>query len=225
MRAILPGEAPTCDAGFRVDSSAERRSHVIVQSDAEPDRECAAGGLQGHARGPGRRQLQGHPPHSSAPRSESVGAGSWESSRNRLSVVSNGRQRARSSRSVRLRSSRLRPSRPVRSNRPRFDSRRLHHYFNHLGTLERLLQTTRRRLALASWDRPVALLLYIIRGPTTTTGEADWVRLHALVVAIDALVGAGISEHARPFVGELRTRIEEMHGPVTTIVDLSSLRA
>jgi hypothetical protein len=39
--------------------------------------------------------------------------------------------------------------------------------------------------------------------PKDEAGRPDWVRVHALVIAVEALVGAGMSVQARPLCAEL----------------------
>lgn len=61
--------------------------------------------------------------------------------------------------------------------------------------------------------------------PRTSAGEVDWVRLHALTVAIEALLSAGLASQARPLVGELRTIVEAARGPSAKVIDLAIERS
>ncbi|MBX3223362.1 MAG: hypothetical protein KF795_22810 [Labilithrix sp.] len=49
--------------------------------------------------------------------------------------------------------------------------------------------------------------------PKDEDGRPDWVRLHALVVAVEALIGAGMMSEARPLLGQLRGIDEAARGP------------
>ena len=44
--------------------------------------------------------------------------------------------------------------------------------------------------------------------PRKSTGEVDWIKLAALVTAVESLVGAGLVQQAKPLVAELRSTIE-----------------
>ena len=44
--------------------------------------------------------------------------------------------------------------------------------------------------------------------PRTSAGEVDWIKLAALVRAVESLVGAGLGGHAKPLIVELRSIIE-----------------
>lgn len=60
--------------------------------------------------------------------------------------------------------------------------------------------------------------------PKDEHGRPDWNRLHALVVAVEALVGAGMAAEARPLVGQLRGIVEAARGPVAPVIQLSPRR-
>lgn len=61
--------------------------------------------------------------------------------------------------------------------------------------------------------------------PRNEHGRPDWTRLHALVVAVEALVSAGMTSEARPLVRELRALVEAAQGPRATVLDLHAARA
>lgn len=61
--------------------------------------------------------------------------------------------------------------------------------------------------------------------PTNPDGSVDWSRIEALVLAVDALLAAALTEHARPLVRELRSIVEGAQGPRATIIDLGSERS
>ncbi len=61
--------------------------------------------------------------------------------------------------------------------------------------------------------------------PRVASGEVDWNALHALVVAIESLVAAGLAAQARPLASELRLRIDAARGPSAAVVELGAERA
>lgn len=50
-------------------------------------------------------------------------------------------------------------------------------------------------------------------------------RIHALIVAIEALVIAGMSSQASPLCGELRGMVEAARGPRAGVIDLRNERS
>ena len=60
---------------------------------------------------------------------------------------------------------------------------------------------------------------------TTLDGSTDWSRAEALIIAVDALLAAGLVAQARPLASELRTLIEGARGARATVVELSVERA
>lgn len=60
---------------------------------------------------------------------------------------------------------------------------------------------------------------------TDEHGRVDWVKLSALVAAVDALLSASLTDQARPLVRELRALVEAAQGPRAVVVDLRSERA
>jgi len=61
--------------------------------------------------------------------------------------------------------------------------------------------------------------------PKTANDQVDWNKLHALVVAVEALVGAMMAAEARPLIVQLRETVEEARGPVAKVIDLGSERS
>ncbi len=61
--------------------------------------------------------------------------------------------------------------------------------------------------------------------PKDDAGRAAWSKLHALVVAVEALVAAGMSAQARPLVAELRTIVESARGPAAKVIELGAERS
>ncbi len=59
------------------------------------------------------------------------------------------------------------------------------------------------------------------RGPAC---EVDWVRLDALVRAVEALVGANMASEARPLVSRLRAIVAAARGPHAEVIELASAR-
>ena len=56
--------------------------------------------------------------------------------------------------------------------------------------------------------------------PKDEHGRPSWERLHALVVAVEALIGAGMVSEARPLLGQLRSVVEGARGPGARVIDL-----
>jgi len=56
--------------------------------------------------------------------------------------------------------------------------------------------------------------------PLRPDGSVDWVRLDALVRAVDALVSANLASEARPLVSQVRAIVEAARGPSAEVIEL-----
>lgn len=61
--------------------------------------------------------------------------------------------------------------------------------------------------------------------PKDENGRPSWERLHALVVAVEALIGAGMVSEARPLLGQLRSITEAARGPSAKVIELGAERS
>lgn len=61
--------------------------------------------------------------------------------------------------------------------------------------------------------------------PKDEHGRPDWSRLHALVVAVEALMNAGLTHEARPLLAQLRGIVEAARGPAAKVIELGVERS